>query len=76
VIYLESVLAGITVALVATVVWLLAVFGLPLFVPFLVSRVTGSGGGSAASFSSGPLIGIALAAFLAGFYWKLHRGRK
>jgi len=74
--YLKSVLAGITVALVATVAWLLAVFVLPLVVPFLVSRVTGSGGGSAAYFSSGPVIGIALAAFLAGFYWEFRRGKK
>jgi hypothetical protein len=74
-IYLRSLLVGIMAAMVASVIYILAVFVLPVLMPFLLSRVTGDVGAGAtgASFSSGPVLGIALVAFAAGFYWKFRR---
>jgi len=50
------------------------VFVLPLVLPFVLSRMTGTGGVAAASFSSGPVLGIAVIAFTAGFYWQFRKG--
>jgi hypothetical protein len=72
-IYLKGILVGISVAVAASVLFVVAVFVLPLLLPFLLSRVTGNGGMAAASFSSGPILGIALVAFAAGFYWEFRR---
>ena len=72
-IYLKSVLVGMVAALVASVIYILAVFVFPLLLPFLLSRISGTGGTAAASFSSGPVLGIAVVAFAAGFYWQFRR---
>ena len=74
-IYLKSFLFGIVAAIAASVLWVLAVFVLPIFVPILLSRVTGTGGVSAASVSSGSILAAALVGFAAGFYWKFARTR-
>ena len=73
-IYLKGVLAGIVAAVVASVIYILAVFVFPLLVPFLMSRITGTGGMAAASFSDGPVLAIAAIAFVVGFYWQFRRG--
>jgi hypothetical protein len=65
---------AIVAALAASVVYVVAVFVLPLLVPFLVSRLTGTSGGAGASFGDGPVLAIALVAFAAGFYWRFRRG--
>jgi hypothetical protein len=44
-IYLKGILVGISVAVAASVLYVLAVFVLPLLLPFLLSRITGNGGG-------------------------------
>lgn len=44
-IYLKSFLFGIVMAIAASALWILAVFVFPILVPFLLSRVTGAGGG-------------------------------
>jgi hypothetical protein len=75
-IYLKSILVGISVAVAASVLYVLAVFVLPLLLPFLLSRVTGTGGMAAASLSSGPVLVIALVAFAAGFYWQFRRASR
>jgi hypothetical protein len=74
-IYLKSLLVGSIAAMAASVIYILAVFVLPILIPFLLSRVTGNVGAGAAgaSFSSGPVLGIALVAFAAGFYWEFRR---
>jgi len=65
---------GMVAALVASVIYILAVFVFPLVLPFVLSRMTGSGGMAAASVSSGPVLGIAVVAFIAGFYWHFRKG--
>ena len=77
-IYLKSVLVGIAAAMTASVIYIVAMFVIPLLLPFLLARMTGSVGGGAAGavVSEGPLVGIALAAFAAGFYWQLRRASK
>lgn len=72
-IYVKGILVGILAALAASVLYILAVFVLPLLLPFLLSRITGNSGGAGASFSTGPVLGIALVAFAAGFYWEFRR---
>ena len=75
-IYLKGILVGILVAVAASVLYVLAVFVLPLLLPFLLSRITGTGGVAGASFSSGPVLGIALVGFAAGFYWEFRRASR
>lgn len=72
--YLKSLLVGIVAALVASVLYVMAVFVLPILVPFLLSKITGTGGAAGASLSDGPVLIIAVIAFAAGFYWQLRRG--
>jgi hypothetical protein len=78
--YAKAVFAGIAVALVACVLWIVGVFVLPLMVPIVVQRLsdTGSGGTGAAfaSFSTGPLMLVCLIGFAAGFTWQLRRARR
>ena len=73
-IYLKCVLVGAVAALVATVIYILAVFVLPLMLPFLLSRVSGASGAVAVSFNTAPVLGIAVIAFAVGFYWQFRRG--
>jgi hypothetical protein len=68
--YVTSVIVGIAAAVVASVLWVLAVFIVPVFLPFLMSRFTRSGGIGAASVGSGSILAVALVGFLAGFVWK------
>lgn len=73
--YLKSVLVGMIAALCASVLYVLAVFVLPLVLPFLLSRFSGAGVGSAgASFSEASVLAVAVIAFAAGFYWQARRG--
>ena len=75
-IYLKGVLVGMVTALVASVIYILAVFVFPLLLPFLLSRIAGTGGTSAGSFSEAAVLGIAVVAFAVGFYWQFRRGSK
>jgi hypothetical protein len=75
-IYLKGVVVGMVAALVACAVYILVLFVFPILIPFLLSRMTGAGGGAGASFSGGPVLGIAVIAFAAGFYWQVRRGPK
>jgi hypothetical protein len=71
--YFKSIIVGIATAVVASVIWVLTVFVLPIFLPFFISRFTGSGGVSAASVGSGSILAVALVGFLAGFVWNFRR---
>lgn len=72
--YLKSILVGIVAAIAASVLWILTVFVMPILLPFLMSRVTGSGSaGAGASVGSGSVLVAALVGFGAGFYWHLRR---
>jgi hypothetical protein len=72
-IYFKSILVGIVAAVAAAVLWILAVFVMPVFMPFLISRITNSGGVGAASVGSGSILGAALVGFLIGCYWQFRR---
>ena len=72
--YLKAAVAGMIVASAACVIYILIAFVFPLVLPFLASRITGSGGMAAASISSGPVLAIAGVGFVAGFFWQFRRG--
>ena len=74
-IYLKSFFVGMAAAFFASATYVLVVFVFPLLFPFLLSRITGAGGMAGASVSSGPVLVIAIVAFIAGFYWRLRRTR-
>jgi hypothetical protein len=77
--YVKAFFLGIAFALLAGVLWILAVFVIPLVVPILFERLTDDGGGGAgasyAYFSTGPLLLVALVGFAVGFVWQLRRNR-
>ena len=76
--YLKSALVGVAAAVAASLIWILAVFVLPIAAPFLISRVFGTDGGGAAgaSVGSGSIMVVGLWGFLAGFFWHVRRVRK
>jgi type II secretory pathway component PulF len=74
--YLKSTLVGIVAAVAASVLWILLVFVLPILIPFLMSRNTGSGGIGAVSvgvLDSGLVLAAALVGFAIGFFWEYRR---
>jgi hypothetical protein len=78
-IYFKSVTVGILAAVIGAVLWLLVALILPVFVPFLMSRVSPQGGGIGASsgfVDSGSLLVAALVSFAIGFYWTFRRGTR
>ena len=72
-IYLRCLTAGVVAATFTAMLWVLAVFVLPIFVPMLISRVTGSGGTAAATVDSGSILLAVLAGFAAGCWWQFRR---
>jgi hypothetical protein len=71
--YLRSFLFGIGTAVAAAVLWILTAFVLPIFLPYLLSRITGGGGAAGASIGSDSIVAAAIVGFAAGFYWKFRR---
>ena len=71
--YVKSALVGIVAALAASLIWILAVFVLPIAAPFLISRVFGTDGAAGASVGSGSIMIAGLFGFLAGFSWHVRR---
>ena len=76
--YVKSALVGVVAALAASLIWILAVFVLPIAAPFLISRMFGTDGAGAAgaSVSSGSILVAGLFGFLAGFSWHVRRVAK
>jgi hypothetical protein len=75
-VYLKSLVAGVVAAVAASILYILAVFVLPVVAPFVLSRFTGEGGTAAGYFSTGPLFGIGFLAFAVAFAWQLRRTRR
>ena len=73
--YFKSVLVGIGTAVAAVLMWIIATLVVPIAAPFLISRFTGDGGagGAGAMVSSGSILLVAIAGFVAGFYWQLRK---
>jgi hypothetical protein len=74
-IYFKSVLAGFAAALAATIIYVFCFVVLPILVPFLRSRLSGStgSGGAGAFVGSGSLFIVAVVGFIIGFYWSFRR---
>jgi hypothetical protein len=73
--YLKSVLVGIGGAIVASVLWTVVAFWVPLFVPMLVDRMLNRGGASGARITSDSILLAALFGFITAAGWALHRFR-
>ena len=72
-IYIKSILVGIVAAVAVAVLWVLTIFVGPVVIPFLISRITNSGGIGAASIGSGSILAAGLIGFVIGFYWQFRR---
>jgi hypothetical protein len=66
-VYLKSLLFGIGGAVLAVVFWITVAIILPLFVPYLVGRVTGAGGFSYGDVDSNSILIAALIGFIIAF---------
>jgi len=76
VIYLKSFLFGVGGALIAGSLWITGTFILPLYGPYLMARLKGTGGGSSSSVvSSDSILLAALIGFMVAFVWKWQRLR-
>jgi len=74
-IYIKSFLFGIGGAIVASVLWILIAFVLPIFVPYLIGRIRGTGGASGAHLTSDSVAIAAFLGFVVGFGWEWSRLR-
>jgi ABC-type transport system involved in cytochrome c biogenesis permease component len=72
-VYFRCLTAGVVAASFAAILWVLAVFVLPIFVPMLISRVTGSDGAARATVDTGSILLAAFAGFAAGCRWQFRR---
>jgi hypothetical protein len=76
-IYLKSFLVGVVAAIVASAVWIVVAFVIPVVGPFLLAKLSGDySGGSVAVIGSGSILVAALVGFAVGFAWTLRRGRQ
>jgi hypothetical protein len=73
VVYLKTFLVGMGGSVVAMLLWIACAFFLPIYLPFLISRVTGTGGMAAASVGSGSVFLAALIGFVIGAAWEMRR---
>ena len=74
-IYLKSFLLGIGGAIVASLLWIAVVFLLPIYWPYVISRVRGTGGVSTGYVGSNSILIAALIGFITAFTWKWYRLR-
>jgi hypothetical protein len=79
-IYFKAFVIGLATACVACLLWILVTVVLPLAVPLLRSRViddgTGAVGVGFVSVSSGSILLVCVAGFVAGCWWTLRRPRR
>jgi hypothetical protein len=74
-VYLKSFLFGVCGALLTAVLWFIVAFILPLYGPYLISRVRGTGGVSSGYITSDSMLIAALIGFIIAFAWKWCRLR-
>ena len=72
-VYLKSFLFGIGGAVLAAVFWFILAFIVPLYVPYLVARIRGTGGISSAYVGSNSMVIAALIGFISAFAWEWNR---
>lgn len=68
-IYVKSFLFGIAGAVAAAVLWIIVSFVLPMWAPYVIGRLRGTGGMSVGYISSGSVLLAALLGFLVTFAW-------
>jgi hypothetical protein len=73
VIYLKSVLVGVAGAAVTAVLWFTVAFILPLYLPYLLARIRGTGGVSSGYVGSDSILLAAVVGFLVAFAWEWRR---
>ena len=71
--YLKTFLVGIGGSVVAMALWINCALFLPIYLPFLIIRMTGTGGVGAASIGSGSVLLAALIGFIIGAAWEMRR---
>jgi hypothetical protein len=74
-IYVKSFLFGIGGAVAASVLWIVIMFVLPLWAPYVIGRLRGSGGMSIGRITSNSVLLAALLGFLVAFGWSWSRFR-
>lgn len=74
-VYFKLFLVGLGGAVLASVIWLVAAFILPLYVPYVVERIRGRGGVSSAYVSSDSVLVAAVIGFLIAAMWEWYRLR-
>jgi hypothetical protein len=74
-VYVKSVLFGIGGAVLASILWVLVAFVLPLFGPLLIGRLRGTGGVSAGYVDSSSILIAAVFGFIIAFAWEWYRLR-
>ena len=72
---MKSFLFGIGGAVIGAVLWFTVAFILPLWVPYLVGRVRGTGGSSFGRITSDSILIAALIGFIIAFVWAWYRLR-
>ena len=73
--YFTSFLFGIGGAVLAVVLWITVAFIFPLYLPYLIARIRGTGGSSSGYIGSGSILLAALIGFFIAFAWAWHRLR-
>ena len=73
--YLKSLLLGVGGAVIAAVLWLIVALVVPLYGPYLLARLRGTGGVSSGYVSSGSILLAALIGFILAFVWEWRRLR-
>ncbi len=74
-VYVKSLLFGIGGAVLASILWVLVAFVLPLFGPMLIGRLRGTGGVSAGYVDSNSILIAAVVGFIIAFAWEWYRLR-
>ena len=74
-VFLRSVLFGIGGAAIAVFLWITVAVILPMYVPYLIARVRGTGGISSGYVGSGSILLAGLIGFIAAFAWAWYRSR-
>jgi hypothetical protein len=73
--YVKSLLFGVGGAVLASILWVLVAFVLPLLGPMLIGRLRGTGGGSAGYVDSQSILIAAVIGFIIAFAWEWYRLR-
>jgi hypothetical protein len=74
-IYFKSFAFGIGGAVIAAVLWVIIAFVMPMFGPYVIGRLRGTGGVSTGYVSSGSVLIAALIGFMVAVAWQWYRLR-